>query len=190
MSTDPECTDLIARVASGDEAALGELYDRYGRAIFSLARQLTGSERDAEEVVQDVFVGVWAGASRFDAQRAALFTWMVTMARNKAYDVLRKVGRRPPAYSPHTHDGSTLEYVDPASDPGESAFIRERSALVEAWIRSLPEEQSQPILLAFFDGLSHREIAERTGVALGTIKSRIRLGLAALREKQLGGGER
>ena len=97
MSTDPECTDLIARVASGDEAALGELYDRYGRAIFSLARQLTGSERDAEEVVQDVFVGVWAGASRFDAERAALFTWMVTMARNKAYDVLRKVGAvRPP----------------------------------------------------------------------------------------------
>ncbi len=187
MSGDREGTDLIARIVEGDESALGALYDRYGRAVFSLARQLTGNERDAEEVVQDVFVAVWAGASRFDADRAALFTWLVAMARNKAYDMLRKAGRRPPAYSPLSHDGSTLERLDPDLDPGESAFMRERTALVEAWIRSLPAEQSLPILLAFFEGLSHREIAARTELPLGTVKSRIRLGLAALREKQIGG---
>ena len=181
--------DLLRRVGCGEHAALGELYDRFAASIYSLARQLTGSDRDAEEVVQDVFVAVWTGAERFDSTRSAPFTWMISIARNKIIDLLRKTERRLPSSDRVTEALSMREQSDPSGDPRQYASARESAKAVNAWLAELPEEQSRPILLAYFEGLSHREIAARVEAPLGTVKSRIRLGLSALRDKLKGGLE-
>jgi RNA polymerase sigma-70 factor (ECF subfamily) len=177
----------MQRIANGEEAALGELYDQLGGLLFSLARRVTGNDREAEEIVQDVFVTAWRNARTFDAHRASVTTWLTTLARNKAIDRLRAARRRLPAaaqdteFLPETHD--------PAPTPAENAQSDDRRDRVAAWMSQLPANQRQAVELAFFDGLTHPEIATRLNETIGTVKSRIRLGLDRLRQKMKGGAE-
>jgi RNA polymerase sigma-70 factor (ECF subfamily) len=179
--------ECMQRIANGEEAALGELYDQLGGLLFSLARRVTGNDREAEEIVQDVFVTAWRNARTFDAHRASVTTWLTTLARNKAIDRLRAARRRLPAaaqdteFLPETHD--------PAPTPAENAQSDDRRDRVAAWMSQLPANQRQAVELAFFDGLTHPEIATRLNETIGTVKSRIRLGLDRLRQKMKGGAE-
>lgn len=176
--------ECLQRIAKGEEAALGELYDQLGGLLFSLARRVTGNDREAEEIVQDVFVTVWRNAGTFDAKRASPTTWLTTLARNKAIDRLRASRRRLPAAP---NDAEFMpETRDLAPDPAQNAASDDRRERVAGWLNELPPNQRQAVELAFFDGLTHPEIAARLSETIGTVKSRIRLGLDRLRQKMKG----
>ena len=164
----------IARVAVGDATALRELYDRYGRVVYSLAYRLTGDATLSEECVQDVFVALWRRAADFDPTRAKLTTWLFTVARNRAIDLGRQKARRPELRDDLEAAGSAPDAADLAAAADESQRLAEAMA-------ELPEDQLAVLRLAYFDGLSHAEISELIGIPLGTVKGRVRLALERLR---------
>jgi RNA polymerase sigma-70 factor, ECF subfamily len=176
--------DLAAAVASGDEGALAALYDAHAAAVYSLALRITRDPSDAEDVTQDVFVQAWRSASRFDAARGNLAAWLLMMTRARALDRLRRERRRPAdATEPSAFDRipSAAPGVDLLAATSEEA---ERARIAMA---ALPAEQREAVELAYFEGLTHSEIAARTSQPLGTVKTRIRSAMQQLRAA-LGGG--
>ena len=175
---------LIDRMAAGDAGALAELYDRFGMRVAALARTLLGDADDAEDIVEETFWQAWRTASRYDARRGRVSNWLLTVAHSRALDLLRSRRRRagwradPTTAHELRHAGGTKRA---ASDVrlGEAAT---RSAALTTALDALPAEQREVIQLAFLEGLSHSEIAERTGQPLGTLKTRIRLGMEKLRD--------
>ena len=169
--------DLVRRLASGtDEAALSELYDRYQAAMYGLAMRITNDAGLAQDAVQEAFVGVWRNASRYAEERASVRTWMLSIAHHRAIDIVRR--RRATSPLPEIEDGNpALTAPDLWPDVVRSV---DAQAIREA-LGSLPEPQRQVIELAYFSGLTQTEIANRAEVPLGTVKSRVRLGLATLR---------
>jgi RNA polymerase sigma factor (sigma-70 family) len=164
----------VARVAGGDAVALRELYDRYGRVVYSFAYRLTGDATLSEECVQDVFVALWRRAADFDPKRARLTTWLFTVARNRAIDLGRQKARRPELRD-------DLETTESAPDTADLVAVADESQRLAEAMAELPEEQLAVLRLAYFDGLSHAEIAEMIGIPLGTVKGRMRLALERLR---------
>lgn len=165
-------SDLIRRVARGDESALSGLYDRYGRLVYSVAYRVLHDAGAAEEVLQDIFYQLWRTASAYDASRGKLGAWLVVSARNRAIDRLR---RREPGEE-------TTEGI-PASLNLESSVARgELMAKVKSACDALPPSQRQTLELAYFEGMTHSEIAGRTGEPLGTVKTRLRAALQTLRQ--------
>lgn len=171
----------VARAASGDSAALSALYDAHARAVFSLALRVVGDEADAEDVLQEVFTQAWRQASRYDASRGSVAAWLLTMARTRAIDRLRARRARPDTAT-SMGEQAWLDLSAPVVDPGDAlAASRDAERLREA-LRELPLLQRLAIELAYFEGLSQSEIAERLEQPLGTVKTRIRLGLLKLRD--------
>jgi RNA polymerase sigma-70 factor (ECF subfamily) len=170
---------LVALVARGDEPALGELYDRVGRAAYGLAHRVLRDERLAEDAVQEAFLTVWRTAAGYRAERAKASTWILTLVHRRAVDLVRREERR----RADPLDDVTAEAV-PADLPGpdEEAWIRYERERVQAALARLPDAQREAIELAYYGGFSQSELAERLGVPLGTIKSRMFAGLARLRE--------
>lgn len=160
---------MIRRLRDGDEAALRDLYEALGRNVFALARRMTGSREDAEEVVQDTFVKVHDKAARFDPVRGSVRAWVYTIARNECRMRLRARASRPrPAggLDPHAPD-STMASASPEEERIDRLTVQQAFA-------SLSREDAQLLEDAFFGGYSHADIAERDAVPLGTVKSRIR----------------
>jgi RNA polymerase sigma-70 factor (ECF subfamily) len=172
--------DTIRRVARGDGDALATLYDRHSRVVYSLALRVLGDTREAEEVVQDVFAQAWRQAGRYDTSRGAVVAWLLVMTRSRAIDRLR--ARR--GLQPLAGDGEQALGVlsDPAGGPEREALSAEARSRVREALDQLPLVQRLAIELAFFEGLTHVEIAERLEIPLGTIKTRIRLGLMKLKD--------
>ncbi|MSO94340.1 MAG: sigma-70 family RNA polymerase sigma factor [Thermoleophilia bacterium] len=164
----------VARVAGGDAVALRELYDRYGKVIYSFAYRLTHDATLSEECVQDVFVALWRRAADFDPTRARLTTWLFVVARNRAIELGRQKARRPELRE-------ALEPVGSEPDPAELVAVADESQRMAEAMAELPEEQLVVLRLSYFDGLSHSEIAEVIGIPLGTVKGRMRLALERLR---------
>ena len=164
----------VARVAEGDAVALRDLYDRYGRVVYSFAYRLTHDATLSEECVQDVFVALWRRAGDFDPTRAKLTTWLFVVARNRAIELGRQKARRPELRDDLEPAGSSPDPADLIADADESQRVAEAMA-------ELPEEQLAVLRLSYFDGLSHSEIAEVIGIPLGTVKGRMRLALERLR---------
>ncbi len=178
---------VLARVAAGEQAAIGELYDRFARPLYSVAlRMLSNNGREAEEVVQDVFVSVWKKAGTFEPGRAQVFTWLMVMTRNKCLDRLRAKSRRIPTADLLTEEAQERDIREDGRTAVEEIYDRERSTTIRSAVEKLPEDQKEVIDLAFFSGLTHSEIAEKLGISIGTIKSRIRYGVQKLRTS-LGG---
>ncbi|HKA59355.1 MAG TPA: sigma-70 family RNA polymerase sigma factor, partial [Gemmatimonadales bacterium] len=169
---------LVQRMARGDERALGELYDRHAAVLYGLAYTIVGERADAEEVVADSFGQAWRGAVQFDPGRGSVSAWLVTIGRTRALDLVRARGRRSRALE---RAASFVDDTGPeATDrPAERAEAR---GVVTRALASLPEAQRRAIELAYFGGLSQSEIAAQLGEPLGTIKTRIRDGMAKLRE--------
>ena len=168
---------LMEAIARRDPAALVALYDRHGRLAFALAYRVLGDGGTAEEAVQDAFLLVWRRAASFDATRGGgVRAWLLTIVRNRAIDARRR-------RSGQHREAIGLESVEQTlAEPdvwGEVALGLDRDR-VRGAVDALPEEQRRTIDLAFFEGLTHREIAERTGTPLGTVKGRLRLGLQKL----------
>lgn len=170
--------DLIRCVSNGDEAALSLLYDRYRRVLFGLLYRMLNNRTEAEDVLQEVFVQVWRQARKFDEGRGKAFTWLVTIARRRAIDRLRSLRSR--AMTIYKASESNALYPDAAVE--QDPFLRADQKTVRAALNQLPAAQRSLLLMAFFEGRSQREIAERTKIPLGTIKTRIRTGMTRLRE--------
>jgi len=168
---------LVALVARGDEDALAELYDRVGRVAYGLALRVLRDERHAEDAVQEAFLQVWRSAATFRAERAKASTWILTLVHRRAVDLVRREERR--QADPLTDDsaaGVGREETD------EAAWLRFERERVQAALKQLPDVQREALELAYYGGFSQSELAERLGVPLGTIKSRMFAGLARLRE--------
>jgi RNA polymerase sigma-70 factor (ECF subfamily) len=168
---------LVALVARGDETALGELYDRVGRVAFGIAFRVLRDEQLAEDAVQDGFLAVWRSAATFRAERAKASTWVVTLVHRRAVDIVRRRERR--AAEPLDPE---REVADPAGSAEDEAWLGFERARVLGALAVLPEAQREALELAYYGGFSQTELAERLGVPLGTIKSRMFAGLAHLRE--------
>jgi RNA polymerase sigma-70 factor (ECF subfamily) len=181
---------LVARLAAGDEAALEPLYDRYGKLVFSLALRIVHDSATAEEVTQEVFVRLWRSAASFAAERGSVQTWLLRITHNLALNEIRRRQSRPVAadHFDWAVDGALLVDARQEGDPAQVAWLRERAAAIQHALAQLPEAQRQAIALAFFGGLSQVEVAAVLGDPLGTVKSRIRVGMQRLRELLLADG--
>jgi RNA polymerase sigma-70 factor, ECF subfamily len=168
---------LVALVARGDEDALAELYDRVGRIAYGLALRVLRDERHAEDAVQEAFLQVWRSAATFRAERAKASTWILTLVHRRAVDLVRREERR--QADPLT-DESAAGVA--AEETDEAAWLRFERERVQTALKQLPDVQREALELAYYGGFSQSELAERLGVPLGTIKSRMFAGLARLRE--------
>ena len=164
---------LLGRVEQGDQQAMAVLFDRYSGMVYSVALRVLKDTGQAEDVMQDIFIQIWKRPGGFVSGRGSLGAWLVVVARNRAIDSLRR--RRPT---------DSVEDVVLASST-DLAAEAERNTLMEkvrAYLSQLPPEQRKSVEMAYFEGLSHSEIAEKTGDPLGTVKTRIRLALITLRK--------
>ena len=187
-SRSADATDgaLIARAAGGDERALGALYDRYGAVLYAVAYRIVGGRADAEEVVVDAFAQVWRDARRFEAGRGSVAGWLTTIARSRALDLVRARSRREraagAAAAAADRQDAPPAMGDLLADPAASLDQDERRRQVRQALDALSPPQRQAIELAYFEGLSQSEIAERLKEPLGTVKTRVRLALEKLRD--------
>ncbi|HVG26977.1 MAG TPA: sigma-70 family RNA polymerase sigma factor [Acidobacteriaceae bacterium] len=167
-------TQLLERVRRGEEPAMAALFDRYSKVVYSVALRVLRDTAAAEDVLQEVFLGIWRRPESFVAARGSLGGWLAVVARNRSIDTLRR--KRP---------SEQVEEISLAS-PFNLAAEAERNTLMERAriiILRLPPEQRKTLEMAFFDGLTHTEIAEMTGDPLGTVKTRIRSALVTLRRE-------
>ena len=166
---------LVALVARSDEVALGELYDRFGRVAYGLARRILRDDALAEDAVQESFLAVWRSAGRFMPERSKASTWLLTLVHRRAVDLVRREERRrAEALDEREHA------ADVASD--EAVWLRYERERVQAALARLPDQQREAIELAYYGGFTQSELSERLGQPLGTIKSRMFTGLGRLRE--------
>lgn len=168
----------VARMALGDEQALARLYEQTSALVFGLALKILRDRPSCEEVVVEVYAQAWKQARRYDASRGSVVTWLGMMARTRAIDLARARAR---AVAHEDELGETFEAVDEARDPIETNALLERASRVRGALQALPLEQRSLIEAAFFRGMTHTEIAGALDQPLGTVKTRIRMGLLALR---------
>jgi RNA polymerase sigma-70 factor (ECF subfamily) len=173
---------LIARVAQRDKRALELLYDRYSSGALGLALKIIGERNEAEEIVQEAFWRVWRRAATYRAARGQFSAWLFGIVHNLAIDELRRRRARPSAMSIDADAETAFEIADDKMDVAESAYQAVEGERVRATLSALPESQRSVIELAYFQGLTHQEIAERLGEPLGTIHTRARLALLKLKE--------
>jgi RNA polymerase sigma-70 factor, ECF subfamily len=176
--------ELVAQAARGDERAVGRLYDRYGAVLYAVAYRIVGQRADAEEVVIEAFAQAWRDAPRFEAGRGSVAGWLTMIARSRALDLVRARSRRERITASAAADRPETSPAmgDFRPDPARALDHDERRRQVEQALTLLSPPQRQAIELAYFEGLSQSEIAERLQEPLGTVKTRVRLGMQKLRE--------
>jgi RNA polymerase sigma-70 factor (ECF subfamily) len=175
-----EDVESLRRITSGDQGAAAGLYDRHARALYSLILRIVGEEAEAEDVLQEVFVQAFRQAGRYDASRGAVAAWLLMMARSRAID---RVRARRARFEGRTGEVLVLnDLPDSQPDVASAMLDQEQTRLLRAALGDLPLLQRMAIELAYYEGLTHSEIAERLEQPLGTVKTRIRLGLLKLRD--------
>jgi len=171
---------LVERVIARDPSALDEVYQRYARAIHSLVFRIVVDRSTAEDVTQDVFLKLWRQPESYNPARGSLGSWLLSVAHNRAIDMLRR--RRVREERPLPEGRETSEFIaDGTVDPGDVAGLRESADAVRRALAKIPPAQRQAIEMAFFQGKTHAEISAELGEPLGTAKTRIRLGMRKLR---------
>ena len=190
MGPDPHIDDatLATEVARGDARALEQLYERYNGPVFSMALNLLKDYAAAEDVTQDVFVALWTRAGRFDPERGVFRHWFLHMAHNRIIDEIRKRKRVSINASDKQPEDPELRLESPGDTANQAITSVMFGAAAEA-LRSLPEAQRVAVVMAYVEGATQQEIALRTGVPLGTVKTRLRLGLIKLRQLLVHAGD-
>ena len=184
-ASDPTDLSLLQRIAARDTAALAELYDRHSRLLFGLILRIVRDRGEAEEILQEAFVRVWTRAEMYNARMGGPRPWIVRVARNCSIDRLRARRVRAAVQAPAI-DGAAVEAAAPATGiqtPEAAVLDAERRRTLTDALAGLPPEQRQLIEAAFFEGYTHSELAHRFGLPLGTVKTRIRAGMSAMRQR-------
>ncbi len=171
--------ELMPLIGEKDPDAFEVFYDRHGGAAYSLAYRIVGERAAAEDVAQEAFISIWRSGARFDRARGSVRSWMLSIVRNRAIDVLRSKAGRAPKLA--FDDDAILEQRPAKELTEEEALRRETAGEVRGALGELPGDQSRVIQLAYFGGFSQTEIAEMLGLPLGTVKGRMRLGLEKIR---------
>nr|MDT0663071.1 sigma-70 family RNA polymerase sigma factor [Micromonospora sp. DSM 115978] len=172
----PSDEQLAKRFGAGDDAALRDAYDRYGRAVLHLAASTLANRADAEDVTQATFVAAWLGRETFDPDRGSLLGWLLGIARRKVVDRLRVLARQDRVVD------SVRQATEPTTTAADPDAVIDRLVVADE-LAQLPDDQRRMLELAFFDDLTHQQIAAVTGVPLGTVKSHIRRGMANLKRR-------
>ena len=170
--------ELIDRIKSGDKEALREIYSRFSQAVYNLAFRMLRDREDAEEVVQEIFLQVWNKAHTYERSRAAVSTWIINIARSRSIDKLRTLGYR--------DKNTELDEEKLNSNTDFSRILEEKEEkqnVIQKALNELPENQKSVIELVYFEGFTHVEAADKLNEPVGTIKTRLRLGVIKLREK-------
>lgn len=175
-----EATNLLTRIAAGDRTALSRLYDLYSRTIYAIAWKSLNSVEDCEEIVLEVFTQIWKIAERFDIDKGSAEQWIFMLARSRILDKLRKL-QRLKKVNDAIASGKEIEFPTISVDPIEAVEIVEQRQQILTALNQIPPAQRQVIELAYYRGLTHVEIAAHTGISLGTVKTRLRLGLSKLK---------
>jgi RNA polymerase sigma-70 factor, ECF subfamily len=176
--------ELLSRMGGGDESALGELYDRWSARVHALVFRLLRDPDDAEDVVEEVFWQAWRQAARYDPARGSASSWLLSIARSRALDRLRsRLRHREAPLADESGETAATVPATAAGGPAVDVESAERRTHVLAALAELPAEQRETLELAYFQGLSQTEIADRMGQPLGTVKTRTRLALGKLRER-------
>ena len=180
---------FMSKVASGDEAAIAELYDAFGALVFKSARQVLTRRAEAEDAVQEIFIQLWKTADRFDFRRARLVTWVMLLTRRHLIDKLRRKSSRPETLGFEPENSSFKQLNERSSDITKPMVVGEGNSAIHAKIAELPELQREGIERAYLKGFTLREVSEQLNVPLGTVKSALSRGLTRLRERMGGAAE-
>jgi len=173
---------IMERMQSGDKSAVSDLYQRYNKVLFGLILTVVKNREEAEDVLQDVFVQAWEKASQFDSTRGNVYSFLVTMARNKAIDRIRSRRYRKEKQEDQIINDFTLDPEDGDFNPEENAELNDRAVRVRRALKNLDEKEREVLYVAYFQGLSQSEIAEQMDIPLGTVKYRMRQGMIKLRD--------
>ncbi len=180
--------DLIGQASQGDPKALEVLYDRYSRVVYSFALRIVNDQLIAEELLQEVFFRAWQQGGSFRASKGTFLTWLLSITHNMAIDEVRKRKRRPQRSDSDDPDVVLAAVADGGPSVEDEVWLRSLRDRIARALDTLPDAQREAIELAYFRGMTHREIADALGEPLGTIKTRMRLGMQKLRD-QLDGSE-
>jgi RNA polymerase sigma-70 factor (ECF subfamily) len=175
----PDLATLVRSMAEGHQDALARLYDETSSMINGLLLRILAHPQDAEEVLLDVYMKAWKYASSYSEKRGSVQAWLLIMARNAAIDRIRQRNAQPATLS--IEPEAFPELASAGATPEEASVMQERRRRVQCVLNQLPPEQREVVVLSFFGGLTHAELAERLGEPLGTVKSRVRMGLTKLR---------
>lgn len=176
--------ELMARIKARDSSALSELYDHYNRLLFGLILSVLKKREEAEDILQEVFTKIWQQAEKFDLEKGTVYTWIVTLARNKSIDRLRSK-----VYKEQKKQSTSLDNEDvfhplysDESDPLENTILTDRAKKVHEALNQISEKQRKVLQVAYFSGMSQSEISQEYNIPLGTVKTRMRDGMIKLRE--------
>jgi RNA polymerase sigma-70 factor, ECF subfamily len=178
---------LVERMMAGDESALSALYDRYSGMLFAMLVRILRDPQAAEEILQDLFLQLWRGAARFDANRGSLPAWLMVIGRNRALSRLRTREHREIPEDIEAFPANAVPSSVNLEDDAERSLLMEK---LRAAMATLPAEQREAVELAYFEGMTQTEIAARTGSPLGTVKSRVRTAMQSLKQVFDGGTAR
>lgn len=175
---------LMARIKARDASALSELYDNYNRLLFGLILSILKKREEAEDILQEVFTKIWEKAEQFDLERGTVYTWIVSLTRNRSIDRLRsKVYKEQKKQSTSLNDDDVfMPLYSDGSDPLESTILKDRAKRVHKALASISESQRMVLQVAYFNGMTQSEISEEFDIPLGTVKTRMRDGMMKLRE--------
>jgi len=174
--------ELMKRIKARDEEALAELYDLYNRLLYGMIISIVKKREEAEDVLQEVFIKIWESASTFDEERGNVYSWLVTLARNKAIDRIRSKDYKTQKKASQDVDAPEFFLKGDKFDPLETTIFSDRTELVKRALDKIPESQSEVLKIAYYRGLTQREISEQLEIPLGTVKTRMRQGMIKLKD--------
>ncbi|MGK7371368.1 MAG: sigma-70 family RNA polymerase sigma factor [Candidatus Halalkalibacterium sp. M3_1C_030] len=181
LGTDDE-VELMKRIKAKDEEALGELYDLYNRLLYGMIISIVKKREEAEDILQEVFIKIWEKASTFDEERGNVYSWLVTLTRNKAIDRIRSKDYKTQKKATQDVDAPEFTLEGEKLDPLETTIFSDRAELVKRALGKIPESQSDVLKIAYYRGLTQREISEQLDIPLGTVKTRMRQGMIKLKD--------
>lgn len=181
LGTDDEI-ELMKRIKARDDEALSELYDLYNRLLYGLIISIVKKREEAEDVLQEVFVKIWEKASTFNEDRGNVYSWIVTLTRNKAIDRIRSKGYKTQKKASQDVDAPEFSLEGDTFDPLETTIFSDRAELVRNALAKIPDSQSEVLKIAYYKGMTQREISDQLDIPLGTVKTRMRQGMIKLKD--------
>ncbi len=175
-------TELMRRIKAKDSEAISELYELYNRLLFGMIISVVKKREEAEDVLQEVFVKIWQKAHTFDEDRGNVYSWIVTLARNKAIDRIRSKGYKTQQKASVDVDAPEFSLEGETHDPLETTIYSDRAELVKKALAEIPESQSQVLKIAYDQGMTQSEISDHLDIPLGTVKTRMRQGMIKLKD--------